>query len=1829
MTNSKRILLLIIIMIVIASGVTVISLVTLYKTSFEQQRERLVETAQSQACMLEAVARFDAQYSTDDIPGGSSEATLSQIRDAHEHFKGFGETGEFTLAKRESNSIVFLLSHRHDDLENPEPVSFSSELAEPMRRALSGESGTVIGLDYRGVRVLAAYEPVKELNLGIVAKIDLSEIREPFINTGLLAGGGTLVLIIFGILLFQRIGNPLIKSIEESEKKYRTLFDSASDAIFIHDMGNQFLEVNQIACERLGYSHDELISMTVKDIDSPESYKLTPQLLEKFMKDGHITTEALHVTKDGKNIQVEINARKIDYEGKQAVLSIARDITKRKQAEEKLHESETRLNEAQKLAHIGSYQFENPDGKVIWSKETFNIVGMNPQHGEPTFKEFMQIVHPDDRFKVLRKVNQAFKKSKSYDFEYRIINKNGVIKHIHSIGTPLLDENGVSVKIFGTMMDITERKQAEVALLREATFVTLLQRVAVTANEASTIEDAMQVCLDEVCILTEWPVGHVYMPPDNGTGELVPTELWHIDDPEKFRTFREVTDRTTFKPGIGLPGRILTGRQPAWIIDVNKDTNFPRAELMENLGVKAAFGFPVLLGTEVVAVLEFFASTEAEPDEKLLEVMANIGKQLGRVVERTRAEEALQASEQRFRSFVENANNIVFELSPDGVFTYVSPNWTDNFGHEVSEVQGHPFAPFVHPDDVPACVAFLQQVLSTGENKSGVEYRVLHKDGSLSWHASSGAPLYDVNGEVRAFLGIASDITERKQAEEALLESEKRFRELVDLLPQSVYEIDLEGNFTFSNRFGIESTGYTENEIEKGVNTFQLFVPEDRERVQQNFRKILRGEEFDDHEYTILRKDGSTYPSLIYSNAIIRDNKPVGIRGIVLDITERKNAEDELLKHFHIIEQSPVSIVITDTNGDIEYVNPRFTRVTGYTFEESIGQNPRLMKSGEQPLERYKEMWSMITSGKEWKGEFHNKKKNGELFWEFASISPIINSEGIVTNFVAVKEDITKRKMAEEALKEAHGELEIRVQERTAELAKANIVLNAINTVFKETLECETEEELSHYCLGMAEELTGSKYGFIGELNQSGRLDKIVWRGIEFEASKIKESEISFLGKNTELRGIWGKLIKDKKSLIVNNFASHPDSVGTPEGHPSITSVMGIPLKRAGKIIGIIALANKESGYDVDDLEVMETLSVAIVEARDRKRAEGALRVSEELFRDFFDNAPIGFHIFGPDKYITDVNQAELDMIGYSRVEIVNKKWEDFVIPEERKAFKKHWNDINKYGLVKNQEYTLIHKDGHRLSVLINASARFDNKGNLISTRGSVFNITEQKKADKKIIELAKYPEENPLPVLRVSKNGTMLYTNKAGEPLLDAFKCKIDQPLPDNLRKIIMNTFDSGSVESEIEVGDNTFSLMYSPVMEADYVNIYGLDITERKRAKKKIEEYSKNLEGMVEERTKDLNLALYDAETAMDKIDGILKSVSDGLIVTDIHNKILLMNHTAEELLDVHFNEVIDRPIDIAIKEMSLREKLLAALTKKINGYQFDFELPGDDPKYPRFMRARISVIHDREDKYTGIITIFNDVTQEREVDRIKTEFLSMAAHELRTPLTSIQGFAEILQTREDLNDEEKKRFLSYINNQSVNLAEIVNDLLDISRIESGQKYTINKEVCDAGETIKNIIPYFQETSTKHKFEVVLPDKSMKLYVDEEKMEQVLKNLLSNAVKYFPEGGVIRVTGEMFKDYYQVSIEDQGMGMTTEQVEKIFDKFYRADASNTAISGTGLGMSIVKYLVEAHGGKVFVKSELGNGTTVRFTIPLDKTRKVKNVKKSKNTQKDNDSRR
>ena len=193
----------------------------------------------------------------------------------------------------------------------------------------------------------------------------------------------------------------------------------------------------------------------------------------------------------------------------------------------------------------------------------------------------------------------------------------------------------------GVLRDITARKQADEALRQKTAFIELSKTTAAAANEASSVEEVLETCVAEVCRHFGWPAGHAYVPAQDGSGELSPSMIWHLTDPEKFLTLRQITMRSRFAPGQGLPGRVLATRGPVWITDVRNDANFPRAQAGEDIGVTAAISFPVLIGTEVAAVLEFFAEDAIEPDEAALDAMTHIGKQIGRVIERARAERDL------------------------------------------------------------------------------------------------------------------------------------------------------------------------------------------------------------------------------------------------------------------------------------------------------------------------------------------------------------------------------------------------------------------------------------------------------------------------------------------------------------------------------------------------------------------------------------------------------------------------------------------------------------------------------------------------------------------------------------------------------------------------------------------------------------------------------------------------------------------------------------------------------------------------------------------------------------------------------------------------------------------------------------------------------------------------------------------------------------------------------------------------------------------------------------------------------------------------------------
>jgi PAS domain S-box-containing protein len=282
------------------------------------------------------------------------------------------------------------------------------------------------------------------------------------------------------------------------------------------------------------------------------------------------------------------------------------------------------------------------------------------------------------------------------------------------------------------------------------------------------------------------------------------------------------------------------------------------------------------------------------------------------------------------------------------------------------------------------------------------------------------------------------------------------------------------------------------------------------------------------------------------------------------------------------------------------------------------------------------------------------------------------------------------------------------------------------------------------------------------------------------------------------------------------------------------------------------------------------------------------------------------------------------------------------------------------------------------------------------------------------------------------------------------------------------------------------------------------------------------------------------------------------------------------------------------------------------EINNYEASFRVKGGQVKTGL---VSASVLNVNEEPC--ILLVIRDITTEKaaeqaliEMDRIKNEFISTAAHELNTPLSTMMGYTEFLRSPDEFErftNEQKHDFINEIYDNGEALSRIIEDLLDIGRIEKGAPIPLVPQELDFMQVLSKKIKSFMMHHSGHSFDIHLPRNPARplLLIDRHRMNQALENLLSNAAKYSAEGTDITISASEEKDGWEVRIEDQGVGMTPEQLAQIYDKFYRADASNTAISGLGLGMSIVKQVIEAHGGSIRVESVEGQGTTAIFNLP------------------------
>ncbi|MCA9799104.1 MAG: HAMP domain-containing protein [Cyanobacteria bacterium HKST-UBA04] len=350
--------------------------------------------------------------------------------------------------------------------------------------------------------------------------------------------------------------------------------------------------------------------------------------------------------------------------------------------------------------------------------------------------------------------------------------------------------------------------------------------------------------------------------------------------------------------------------------------------------------------------------------------------------------------------------------------------------------------------------------------------------------------------------------------------------------------------------------------------------------------------------------------------------------------------------------------------------------------------------------------------------------------------------------------------------------------------------------------------------------------------------------------------------------------------------------------------------------------------------------------------------------------------------------------------------------------------------------------------------------------------------------------------------------------------------------------------------------------------------------------------------------------------KLEAILLSISNGVMVTDNDHVIVIMNDSACQMLDISSaGDLLDRPVSAYTNDEgeSCFEPIFKDFQRQLNrGMDMhDTIFTRTVELGARSLQVIISPIYDAEGVSLGAVTIMHDITRETEIDRMKTQFISNVSHELRTPVTTIKSYVDTLYNHgQELDKETYQEFLETINNESDRLKKMVNDILDFSRLEAPE-YKMEMDYQDISPLINLTIQSIKmlaeqkDLTISTAIETGLP----KVYMNSDSIERVLRNLLSNAIKYTDEGGRIKVRAELSSDgaCLEVSVEDTGVGVPYEHLDRIWDRFYRIENKVHTVKGTGLGLHLVKVAIEEHHhGQVFVRSELGQGSVFGFRIPL-----------------------
>ncbi|MDR3578332.1 MAG: PAS domain S-box protein [Oryzomonas sp.] len=940
------------------------------------------------------------------------------------------------------------------------------------------------------------------------------------------------------------------------------------------------------------------------------------------------------------------------------------------------------------------------------------------------------------------------------------------------------------------------------------------------------------------------------------------------------------------------------------------------------------------------------------------------------------------------------------------------------------------------------------------------------------------------------------------------------------------------------------------------------------------------------------------------------------------------------------VDQSPACVVITDSLGCIQYVNPRFSELTGYVFDEVLGHNPRIMKSGLTPPETYKALWNTITAGAVWRGHFHNRKKNGDLYWESASISPALDGVGAISHFVAVKEDVTESKQMADEFRRAHGELERMVAQRGEELTRP------FDALAKEMAERKMNEE----------EQAKSQSLLAGIFNSTSDM---IWSvdSVTFELMSFNRSFSDYFLTTCNLRISAGMhpeaLLPEEFTPRWRNFYQRalkegPFTIEYETHTKDLTLQLSFNLLTAnGTVFGISVF-----GKDITGL----------------KEAERALRESTAEIHDLYNNAPCGYHSLDRNGLIIRISDTELNWLGYEREEVLGKmNFQEIVTDEGRKQFESIYEQFMARGWVHDLEYDLLRKDGSNMSVLLSATAIYDADGNYLMSRSTLVDITKRKLAEHEMrrshrlfetlykVNQAIIRSDTPERLFQtvcdiiIENSGFRM----AWVGLLDR-ETEMVRPVvargrgTDYLTNIRISAAmvpeGQGPTGTSIRTGksfiSNDFQNDPNTAPWRDNAVKFGFNSSAAFALKsfgepvgaltiyaREPHYFDRHFRELFERLAEDISFAMdnLEREQLRKEASRELKE-AQRVAGSGSWQYYLKSGHVAwsDELYNIHG---LDRqaPVpDISQHDRIFTPdsmiKLRAAMTHTIQTgepYQLDLEIVRPDGT-TGWITAHGEAVYDDDGVIRKLRGTSIDITEHRQLEQQLVEAKRLEAigqlagglaHEVRNPLNAILSISEALFKEQGVGDNpEYEPYIQHIRTQVSRLAHLMNDLLELGKpIPSASLAPVClHEVC------VEAIRLLEMSGVAKGHNIILdapPVQSVPLVLaDGVKLQQVLANLLENSLQHSPPGGrvTLRIAGSECgrsdKGVAVIQVGDAGRGIPEKVIGRVFEPFYSGRRG-----GTGLGLALVKHFIEYMGGTVRIwNNDSAPGCTAEVRIPL-----------------------